>query len=173
VITGATAIMYALAPISLAALNRSDPTRNHPYSAPAKAVLLPVGFIFANLIVYWGGFDTTWKLALFLLIGQVIFMVAALFKAKSLELERARWRSALWIWVWLAGQVVIGLLGQYGKSELKVLPGGVDDVVVAVFALVIFYWAVSTVQAPADVTALVVADQEDQAMQVEPEAARS
>jgi amino acid transporter len=173
VITGATAIMYALAPISLAALNRSDPSRHHPYSAPAKAVLLPVGFIFANLIVYWGGFDTIWKLALFIVIGQVIFLIAALFKAKSLELERARWRSAIWIWVWLAGLVVIGLLGQYGKSELKVIPGGLDDVVLAVFALGIFYWAVSTVQPPEDVEALVVADQQDQAMQVDPEAAHT
>jgi amino acid transporter len=141
IITGSTAVMYAFAPISLWVLNRSDPDRSHPYRAPWQRVLLPVGFVFANLIVYWGGFENTWRLSLFILVGQVIFILAAAFKAKSIELERAGWRSMIWIWAWLAGLVVIGALGQFGDHPTKVLPEFVDDGVVAAWALVIFFWA--------------------------------
>ena len=170
-ITGATAIMYALAPISLAALTKADPTREHPYSAPGKRVLLPLGFIFANLILYWGGFDASWRLCLFVLIGQVLYILAATLRAKSVEKRRARWRSAAWIWVWLGGITVIGYLGRYSTAKkstvLDFLPLGIDALVVAVFSLVIFYWAVSTAMAQRDVEALVQEDREDDALQLE------
>ena len=55
VVTGATAIMYAFAPVSLAALHKEDGDRERPYRMPAPKILLPVGFCSANLILYWGG----------------------------------------------------------------------------------------------------------------------
>ena len=61
-VTGATAIMYAFAPVSLAALQLRDPDRPRPYRLPFPKVLTPVGFIAANLIIYWGGFEAMWKL---------------------------------------------------------------------------------------------------------------
>ncbi len=169
VITSATAVMYAFAPISLAALNKADTTTVHPYKAPAKAILLPVGFIFANLIIYWSTFDTTWKIAIGELLGQAIFLIAALLKAKSIEVRRARWRSAIWIWAWLLGMILIGWLGNYSSAAkgdpstvLGVLPNGIDDLVVAVFSLVIFFWAVRTVQSTDDVAALVDEDKQEE-----------
>ena len=50
-------------------------------------------------------------------------------------------RNAMWIGPWILGQVVIGALGRYGGHD--VLPNWVDLVVVVVFSLVIYYWAVS------------------------------
>ena len=52
-------------------------------------------------------------------------------------------RNAIWIGPWLGGQVVIGALGRYGDSASNILPNWVDVAVVIVFALAIFYWAVS------------------------------
>ena len=52
-------------------------------------------------------------------------------------------RNAFWIGPWLAGQVIIGWLGRYGNGSTNVLPNWVDLVVVMVFSLAIFYWAVS------------------------------
>ena len=57
IVTSATAIMYAFAPVSLAALQRNDPRRRRPYRMPTPEVLIPAGFVFANLIIYWGGFE--------------------------------------------------------------------------------------------------------------------
>ena len=176
VITGATAIMYAFAPISLWVLNRNDPTTEHPYRAPAQKVLLPIGFVFANLIIYWGSYDTTWKLALFILIGQACFFLAALFRAKSLELRRAHWRSSIWIWCWLLGITFIGWIGNFTTAKapakdtvLHLLPNDLDALVVAVFALLIFVLAVRMQQTRPDVEALVQADREDDVLGLDTE----
>ena len=146
----------------------------HPYSAPAKAFLLPLGFVFANLIIYWGTFDVTWKLALGVALGQAIFLLAALLKAQSIEIRRARWRTAVWIWAWLLGLILIGWLGRYSTASghekstvLKVLPEGIDDLVVALFSLAVFVLAVRSTQKTADVMALIEADKEDEAQQLD------
>ena len=165
-ITDATAIMYAFAPISLAALLKKDTGRNHPYNAPIRPFLLPLGFIFANLIIYWGGWDATWHLAIAVVIGQILFGVSAALKAKNVDIAKARWRSAIWIWPWLGGMVIIGLLGNYAtdKTELHVFPEYWDAGVVAVWSLIIFYFAVSQVQKTEDIKEMVAADMVDDAI---------
>jgi len=53
VVTAATAIMYAFAPLSLAALHRVDGRRPRSYRVPMPAIVLPTAFCCANLIIYW------------------------------------------------------------------------------------------------------------------------
>jgi amino acid transporter len=146
VITSATAMMYAFAPVSLIALRRRDPDRPRPYRTPAPNVLAPAGFVAANLVIYWSGFDTTWKILVSIVIGFGIFLVTRAFQSAA-DRPVVAWKSALWIAPWLAGNEVIGWLGQYGTSgELKVLPEWIDLLVVIAFSLAIFYWAVSLAQ---------------------------
>ena len=137
VVTGATAIMYGFAPISLAALRKLDPTRPRSYRIPAPAVLLPVAFCSANLIIYWGGFDTTWKLAIAVAAGLVLFAIGA---ARNNTGAQRTIRNAVWIVPWLGGQVILCALGRYGGGY-EVLPNWIDMVVEIVFSLAIFYFA--------------------------------
>ena len=51
-VIGATAIIYAFAPVALAALHRVDGGRPRSYRMPMPRVLLPAGFCSANLIIY-------------------------------------------------------------------------------------------------------------------------
>jgi amino acid transporter len=161
VISGATAVMYGFAPVSLGALMRVDPNREHPYRVPAPKILLPLGYVFANLIIYWSGFAVTWKLAVGLLIGQIIFIIAVARKARNVD-ANARWKSALWIWPWLAGLIILGLLGNYGDGALKVLPEDFDALIVAAFALVVYYTVIRTAQPQAEVEKTVEADLADE-----------
>jgi amino acid transporter len=138
VVTGATAIMYAFAPVSLAALHKADGDRERPYRMPAPHILLPVGFCSANLILYWGTYEVTWKLAAALILGLILFGIGAN-RAGSDTMRMLR--SAVWIGPWILGMVIIGALGRYGGHE--VIPDWIDLVVVIAFSLVIFYWAVS------------------------------
>ncbi|MDL9978361.1 APC family permease [Microbacterium sp. ASV49] len=156
VITGATAIMYGFAPVALGALRKKDPDRTHPYRVPLPSVMLPLGFIFANLIVYWGTFMVTWELAIGVAVGQVIFIVAGLFRHHRADLSTARWSSAIWIWLWMAGLIVIGYFGNYGGKGM--IPGDWDIVVVAVFSLAVFYYAVNTGQHTANIKLAVAQD---------------
>ena len=144
-VTGATAIMYALAPVSLAALHRRDPDRPRPYSMPFPKVLLPTAFAFSSLLIYWAGWETTWKLDLALLVGLVLYGYGVALKETHGAL---RLRSAMWIGPWMLGLTLISLWGNYGSDgdghKSAIFPGTQwDIIVVAAFALVIFYWAVS------------------------------
>src|SRR5439155_6281678 len=50
VVTAATAIMYAFAPLSLASLQKIDGARPRSYRVPMPALVLPMAFCCANLI---------------------------------------------------------------------------------------------------------------------------
>jgi len=151
-VTGATAIMYAFAPPSLAALMKSDPDRDHPYKVPFPEIVIPTSFVAANLVIYWGGFEATWKLLTGIFIGRVIFEIA-LRRRPNVDRKDLDWRAASWIWPWLIGLTVIGLLGRYGVGSESFLPEWIDLLVVIAFALVIFYYAVSIAMKTEDVKA--------------------
>jgi hypothetical protein len=156
--------MYAFAPISLAALRKADPGREHPYQSPIPAFLLPVGFFFANLIIYWGGFNATWQLLIGVALGQAIFIIAGFLKPKSVDMARANMRSLIWICPWLLGMLVIGWVGNYGGG-LNLLwpdaPAPADALVVLAWSLLIFYFAVSRVQETSEILRSVEMDQDD------------
>jgi amino acid transporter len=146
-VTGATAIMYAFAPVSLAALHLRDPERPRPYKAPFPRALCPIAFCAANLIIYWGGFDAMWKLLAAIFLGRVLFEVQ-LRRAKDVRRTDIDWRAASWIWPWLIGMTIIGLIGRYGKGAHMALGNWWDLLVVIVFSLGIFFYAVSLAMEP-------------------------
>jgi amino acid transporter len=165
-VTSATAIMYAFAPVSLAALRNRDPERARPYRLPGATVTAPLAFIAANLIIYWSGFEATWKLLAAIIFGRVLFEITLAF-TKHTERPFIDWRAASWIWPWLIGLAVIGLLGRYGKGAQKVLPDWIDLLVIIVFSLVIFYFAVSVATESARVREAV--EEEEREIAEEPE----
>ncbi|MGI8667587.1 MAG: APC family permease [Jatrophihabitans sp.] len=136
IVTSATAIMYAFAPVSLAALHRQDPDRKRPYRMPYPSVLIPTGFVFANLIIYWGGFEVMWKLDLAIILGLVIFGIGIGVKNTN---DSVNLRGAVWVLPWLAGLTVISALGRYGNGAHNVIPDWADLVVVVLFSLAIFF----------------------------------
>lgn len=155
VVTEATAIMYAFAPISLAALHKRDPDRPRSYRMPAPEILLPAGFCSANLIVYWSGFDVAWKLDCALILGLVLFGIGV--SARNTD-SLSMLKPAVWIGPWLAGLTIIGALGRYGVGAHKVLPEWWDLALVIAFALVIFYWAATLAITPEKVREAVAVD---------------
>jgi amino acid transporter len=139
VVTGATAIMYAFAPVSLAALHKVDSRRPRSYRVPMPRLVLPAAFCCANLIMYWGGFDTTWKLTVAMMVGLALFVIGAVRGHTGAQRTLG---NAIWVGPWLGGQVVIGAIGRYGGGR-NLLPNWVDIAVVLLFSLAIFYWAIS------------------------------
>jgi amino acid transporter len=152
--------MYAFAPLSLAALRRSDPTRTRPYRLPAAALLAPLGFVAANLILYWSGWKTDSKLFIAILAGLAILavthLVGAVEKRPSFD-----WRASVWIWPWLGGMALITWLGQFDGR--KVIPFWFDMVLVAAFSLAIFYWALSLALPQEQVRAYLDAQKDEEA----------
>jgi amino acid transporter len=155
VVTSATAIMYAFAPVALASLHKVDGRRPRSYRVPAPSVLLPAAFCSANLIIYWGGFDTTWKLVAAMLVGLALFAIGAWRTGTS----QPTIRNSFWILPWFAGHVVIGAIGRYGGG-INILPDWFDIGVVVMFSLAIFYWAVALTLSPEQTAAALARDAE-------------
>jgi amino acid transporter len=170
VVTSATAVMYAFAPVSLAALRRRDPNRERPYLAPLPSVLAPLGFVCANLIIYWSGWDVNYQIGEAIVVGLIVFAVTRAFQ-KPENRAKLDLKSAMWVVPWFLGMIVLGYLGRYNSDAKQpsamILPDGIDVLVVAAFALAIFYWAVASARPTADVVAAV--DQEHIELQNQPE----
>ncbi|QUQ72231.1 APC family permease [Kutzneria sp. CA-103260] len=162
VVTSATAVMYAFAPVSLAALRKRDPGRERPYLTPFAPVLAPLGFVFANLIIYWSGWDVNYKIGIAIVIGLVVFAVTRVFQNPATR-EKLDLKAAQWVVPWFAGLVILGYLGRYNNStdepSAMILPDGVDVLIIAAFAVAVYYWAVACARPAAEVTAAVEREQ--------------
>lgn len=150
-VTSATVLMYAMAPVSLAALRTSDPERPRPYRLPAAKILAPVSFVCANFVVYWSGWNTIVWLYILLAIGFVLFFVYRLVSRRNISLPLDR-RSAAWILPWLVGLAVISYLGRYPDAEpksgwafnwallpTKMIPFWADLGAIAAFSLLVYF----------------------------------
>ena len=163
-VTSATVIMYAFAPITLLALRKADSERARPYRLPAPSVLAPLAFIAANEIIYWTSWATVEKLMFAIVVGYVLFVISYGL-GRPIERPPLDVQSLAWILPWFAGLTVISYLGQYGGH--KIIPEWVDLGVVAGFSLVICYLAVALSLPSHRVTAAIAADQREAAVQPE------
>jgi len=145
-VTGASVLMYAGAPLSLGAFRRQVPDLPRPYRMPAASVMSPIAFAIANLIIYWSGFETIWKLGVCIVIGYVLIGIFMAFDSQRPPLD---WKSAQWLPVYLIGMGIISWQGQFSGGAVanpvntNNIPFGIDLLVVVVFSLVIYFWAMA------------------------------
>jgi amino acid transporter len=151
-ITDASVLMYAGAPLALGAFRGQVPEANRPYRMPAAGVLAPAAFAVANLLIYFSGFEAVWKLGIVLVIGYVIM---GIFMAIDPQRPPLDWKSATWLPAWIIGLGIISWQGQYFNTVLTdnhplppVNTGNIpfwwDIVTVVGFSLIIWFWAMRT-----------------------------
>ncbi|MGZ4475936.1 MAG: APC family permease [Nocardioides sp.] len=160
-ITSASVLMYAGAPLALGVFRRRMPDAIRPYRLPAANILSPFAFFVANLIILWSGWDTDWKLGIAILLGYVILAVSRVFHLN----ERAvalNWRAASWLPVYLVGMGLITYMSTFGPKGW--IPLWWDMAVVAAFSVVIYFWAMavalSTEQIEAMISEVVLPEEE-------------
>ncbi|HEV2377402.1 MAG TPA: APC family permease [Streptosporangiaceae bacterium] len=137
-VTAASVLMYAGAPLSMGAFRRQVPEADRPYRMPAARVLAPIAFIIANLIIYWSGFETLWKLGIAMVVGYVLIGLSMAFDKDRPPLD---WKAAQWLPVYLIVMGLISWQGQYGPDNTGRIGFGWDILVVTLFSLGIYYWA--------------------------------
>jgi len=152
-VTGASVLMYAGAPLALGAFRGQVPEATRPYKLGGASFMAPIAFIVANFIIYWSGFQTIWKLGLCIVVGYVLIGVYQVFNHERPKMGRQEWVAASWLPVYLIGLGIISWLGEYsGQSSstplaptnTNTIPLWWDLVIIAVFSLVIYYWAMFT-----------------------------
>jgi amino acid transporter len=157
VVTSASVLMYAGAPLALGALRLQKPDLPRPYRLPAGHVIAPLGFVLANFIVYWAGWGVYSTLMVVMILGYALMAISY---ALNLNPNKPAidWQAAIWVIPYLIGMGVISYFGGFGEGGIfdgvgtfkTVLVGGKGDIglywdllVVAAFSLVIYYVAIS------------------------------
>jgi amino acid transporter len=142
-ITSASVLMYAGAPLAFGALRRRLPDRERSYRLPFGEVIAPLSFVVATLIIYWTGWHTLARLGIAILIGYLLLGgYAAYATRKGLpNAPRLDWRPAQWLPAYLVGLGLISWQGGFGDGA-GTIPMWWDMLLVAVFALGIYHWAI-------------------------------
>jgi amino acid transporter len=158
VVTSASVLMYAGAPLSMGALRRQKPNLNRPYRMPGGAFWAPAAFVLANFIVYWSGWGTYTTLLLVIIIGYLLMGLSFVLKLNP-NAPKIDMNAVPWVLAYLIGMGVISYFGGFGAGGIvdgvgvfkTVFVGGAghlglywDLLVLTAFSLIIYYWAIST-----------------------------
>ncbi len=134
-------ISYAMGPIALLCLRLELPNEKRQFRLPLAGPICLLAFYFCNLITYWTGWDTIYKLGIAILIGFVFFGFAYL--RGSVDRSAVRFKSILWVAPYLGGLTLISYLGAFGGGK-QIIPFGWDFLIIAIFSAVILYLAICT-----------------------------
>ncbi|MGP9022929.1 APC family permease [Streptomyces sp. BR1] len=141
-ITSASVLMYAGAPLSFGVFRNRLPNADRPYRLPGGSWMSPLAFVVANLLILWSGWQTDWKLGVAILIGYVILIANRVFKMNPIQ-PQLDLKAAQWLPVYLIGMGLIVYASDFGPLKHPWFPLWWDMVVVAGFSLAIYYWALA------------------------------
>jgi amino acid transporter len=110
-ITSATVLSFGAGPLVLMAMRRQMPQLERKFRLPGGHIVPFLAFFSANMIVYWAGWDTNWKLYLGILAGLVLYALNHVFGRE--RLPRLDLRSAAFLVPWLGGLCLVSYLGNY------------------------------------------------------------
>ena len=143
VVSAALVMSYAIAPITCGALRKNAPDLPRPFRVSGIAVMGPLSFIIAALIVFWSG----WAVVSWLLSVQIVLYVVYLLFKKYVPTDMVSLKQQIASSIWLIGfyaiTILISWLGTFGGGK-GILPEPYDSIIMAVASLGVYYWGVNT-----------------------------
>jgi peptidoglycan/LPS O-acetylase OafA/YrhL len=106
---------------------------------PCVHVFSFLAFYACNLLVFWAGWDTIFRLMIAIGIGLVIFFCRKKYLTNVKKISH--WQTAFWLFPYLIGLGLISYLGSFSGGK-NIIPFGVDFFVIALFSFVIYCLAV-------------------------------
>jgi amino acid transporter len=138
VVSAALVLSYAVAPITTASLRRTAPDLHRPFRVRGFALLGPLSFAIAALIVHWSGWATlSWLLGLQIILYALYVAYAARERSRRASLIR-HVRASLWLIGFYALMLALSWLGTFGGTRLVAAPW--DSVLAAAVALAVYGW---------------------------------
>ncbi len=145
-ISAATVFTYIIGPISLSVLRRTAPDARRPFKLNGSGIIAPTAFAIGTLIVYFTGWVTDSKLLIAILLGVVLYAIAAAVSPNSIQRPDGQSvKSGVWLIVYLLAMLGMTYVGSSKLGELKnIIPYPMDLIVVIILALIFFYWGVAS-----------------------------
>lgn len=131
-------VSYIIGPIALISLRKTQPDQHRPFRLPYATFFALAAFYICNLLIFWTGWETVYKMMIALSIGFIFFAIHC-YQVKD-NLWVKQWNSSWWIFVYLIGMTIISYLGTFGKGIGKI-PFGMDFLVIALWSIIIFFLA--------------------------------
>lgn len=139
-LVSAVVIAYAMGPIALMSLRKSLPDHKRPFKLWIAHPICLLAFYFCNLISYWTGWQTLYRLAIAVAIGFILLLVAML--RRKINNPEMGWKGLFWLIPYLGGLASISYLGSFGGKDI--ITFGWDFLVIGIFSIIIFYIALLT-----------------------------
>ncbi len=139
-LVSAAVIAYAMGPIALVCLRKQMPTQKRAFRLPLSNLLCFFAFYCCNLISFWVGWETLWKLSIALVIGALIFISNPYFRNNKPTIGL---KALYWLVPYLIGLMTLSYLGEYGGGH-HIIKFGWDFLIIAIFSLIIFSLAIRT-----------------------------
>ena len=162
-VTSATVLSFGSGPLVLVALRKQLPDRRRRFRVRGGLVVPFLAFWSSNLIVYWSGWDTNWKLFVAVLLGFVLFGMHELFARH--DTPSVQFRHGAWVLPWLGGLCLISWLGSFpelseGAGNLGVIDFNLGFVATGLLAALVM-WLAQRYRLPAGTVAELVPEEED------------
>jgi amino acid transporter len=135
-ITSATVLSFGSGPLVWAALRKQLPDHPRPFRLPGGHLIPFLGFFSSNMIVYWAGWNTNWKL--FAAIGIGLVLLAVYKTVVKDALPRMDWRAGAWVLPWLGALALVSYLGTFGSESANALRLGAVAPIIFALSVVIY-----------------------------------
>jgi amino acid transporter len=169
-ITAASSYMYSFAPVAAVSLRKSDPDRARPYRAPILSVIAPFSFVVSGFIIYWSGTANNIKIDAAVVFFLILYVIARRIDPNQ---EPLNFRAGAWAIPWIVGLTIFSIFGGSYVGGITTGPNGTgssggfetflgikigvhlpfwwDLGAIAVFSLIVFYFAVNSRLGPEQV----------------------
>jgi amino acid transporter len=143
-VTNTTVLSFGMGPLVLLALRRQIPEFPRAFRLRWPWVIASLALLSSNLIIFWSGWDTNWKMFAAIVIGFILLGGQQWLSNEPAPLD---FRHGWWLLVWFAGLAVLSYLGPYpsvskGAGNLGLLPtgwGALASVVLTAIVLALAY----------------------------------
>jgi amino acid transporter len=124
------------------ALRRTLTDIDRPMRLPLAGLIAPFAFVCASLVLYWAKWPLTGEIILLMVVALPVYFY---YQGKS---GWGGWgadlKAAWWLVAYLPTMAVLSLIGSKQFGGMDYLPYGWDMAVVAVVALVFYFWGINT-----------------------------
>lgn len=138
VVSSATVITYMGGPVSALVLRRTAPDLPRAVRVGGLALVAPLAFVVAGLIVYWTGWPTTGEVLAADLAGVLVYP----YYYRKNRLPARDLGAGAWLVAYLLFLTAASYLGTYGGRG--VLPSPWDQLLVAAGSLAAFRWSLAS-----------------------------
>ncbi len=144
-ITSATVFTYLIGGPALRSMRKNAKELKRPFKLPGSAILAPLAFVGASLVVYWSEWPIVGYLAIAIFIGLIVYVVFFFYKKNDPTRQKIHTyefiKSGLWVPVYIVVLSAESFIGETALGGANYVPYPWDLIMVIIVAIAFYFWA--------------------------------